>query len=205
MSLRVVGKENDREKKETRRLFFALEIPSETRKNAVSLVESFNIPQSQVRWVRGENLHITLKFLGDVADDQVPAISDAARGVAQKFEPIDIEVAGMGLFPNHEKPQIVWLGAEGETDTLASLEAALSKALEPLGFPADERRYTPHITIGRVKSDVVRGKLVRIVHERHHERMGAAGVFSIVLFESSLKPHGPVYSVVEVFPLREDG
>lgn len=205
MSLRVIEGGKEPVDVKVRRLFFAVSLPPQTQERALKLVLSFNIPENQVRWVRRENLHITLKFLGDVETEKIPAICDAARLVTGRFSPIAMKLAGLGVFPNHERPRVVWIGAEGEIEILASLEAALSQALEPLGFAADERRYTPHITIGRVKNDMARGKISRIIRDGLHTQIGDASVESISLYESSLKQGGPVYSVIETFPLGKEG
>ncbi len=206
------GKE---EKKEVKRLFFAVDLPGETLVRAGSLIDKFGISPAHVRFVHVNNLHISIKFLGDVGVKTIASLCEKAKEAVSGFGAIRLSIKGMGLFPNHTKPRIVWFGVGGETDKLARLESKLSKNIERLGFPADERPFTPHLTVGRVKSGSARGGLIRLVHNNRELKVGDAPVEVIHLYESRLGlyenrlglcenrlgPGGAVYTKVESFPL----
>jgi len=185
-----------------RRLFFAIDLPLETIASVERLIEAVNdIPPVHVRWVHSVNLHITLKFLGDVENEKIFDICDVASKVFADFGPINLSVEGMGLFPNHDNPKVVWLGVHGNTEELAKMEYNLSAGLEKLGYPPDQRKFTAHLTIGRVKNESVRGKLVRLARKYHDAYIGDASADSVALYESKLNPGGAIYSLVERFSL----
>ncbi|VAX15088.1 2'-5' RNA ligase [hydrothermal vent metagenome] len=192
------GKE---EKKEVKRLFFAVDLPDETLARAGSLIDKFGIPPAHVRFVHMENLHISIKFLGDVEVKTIASLCKIAKEAVLGFGAMLLTIEGMGLFPNHTKPRVVWFGVGGETDKLARLESKLAKNIECLGFPADERPFTPHLTIGRVKSESARGELIRLVHNNRELKVGDALMDAVHLYESRLGPGGSVYTKVESFPL----
>ncbi len=192
------GKE---EKKEVKRLFFAVDLPDETLTRAGSLIDKFGISPAHVRFVHVNNLHISMKFLGDVEAQTIASLCEKAKEAVSGFGAIRLFIKGMGLFPNHTKPRVIWFGVGGETDKLARLESKLSKNIECLGFLADERPFTPHLTIGRVKSESARGELIRLVHNNRELKVGDALMDAVHLYESRLGPGGSVYTKVESFPL----
>lgn len=192
-----MGKNDD-----IKRLFFAVDVPEPTRAAAERLLEKTDIPPEAVRWVRPGNMHLTLKFLGETPSGKIPAIIEAAGRALSPFGPLSLTIEGMGVFPNHDRPRTIWLGVGGQTGALAALEAALSKELEELGFAPDERPFTAHLTIGRVKSLAARGRIARLVRGMRGEFIGHAPVEEVTLYESRLAPAGALYTVVESFPLR---
>ena len=184
-----------------KRLFFGVALPEATRAAAAELIASFKIEPGRVSWVKRDNLHLTLKFLGDAGDASVPAIAQTARKAICGFAPLKLEVEGVGVFPNKDRPRVIWLGMTGETERLAEMEAALSAKLEPLGFSREERPFTAHITAGRIKSDAIRGQVLRVTRACQKAHVGAAPVTEVILYESRLNPGGSIYIPVEVFPL----
>ncbi len=186
----------------TRRLFFALDLPAPIREEVARLVASFDLAPAEVRPVKPENLHITLKFLGEppVASDE--ALIDAARAAVTGISPFSLAIEGVGLFPNHDKPRVLWLGVTGDIEKTQSLEQTLTKHLSALGVVRDERSYTPHLTVGRIVSDNVRGRLVRLVRERKGVGVGIMPVNSVTLYESALHPDGSVYRSLAAIKLK---
>lgn len=202
MLRRVDDEPNLDDTSSVRRLFFAIDLPLETIASAERFMESIDdMPPTQVRWVHPANLHISIKFLGDVESEKISDISAVASKVFPSFGPIELSVEGMGLFPNHDNPQVVWLGVTGNTDQLAKMESALSAGLEQFGYLPDQRKFTAHLTIGRVKSESARGKVVRFVRKYHDIYIGDASADSVALYESKLNPGGAIYSVIDRFPL----
>jgi len=190
-------------KGETKRLFFAIDLPQSTIASAERLMETFRISPAAVGWVRAVNLHITLKFLGDVPESNISALCDAVREPVSGVVGFRLTIEGMGMFPNQNRPRVVWFGTGGDTASLSTLESLVTKNIQPLGYPADERPFTAHITIGRVKSQTARGELIRMVHNNQKTFVGEVPVDSLMLYESKLSPGGSIYSVVESFQLRK--
>jgi 2'-5' RNA ligase len=200
MTLRSVdGGKAGKSESVVKRLFFAVELSNSVKAAAYSLVGATGLSPDQVRWIHRENLHLTLKFLGDVNTEVVPAIIAAAQQVFTAAEPLRFEVVGMGVFPNHEQPRVVWLGVEGEVDSLATVVDHLGDALNPFGLKKEERHYTPHITIGRVRSSGGRGRLLRLVREAHSVNFGELHIRSVSLYESRLRPGGSIYTKLHTF------
>ncbi len=204
--LKILGGENGLDEQDSvKRLFFAIDLSDFIVSSVERLIETFtDIPSRYIRWVAPSNLHVSIKFLGEVESDKLPAICDVAEKVFASCGNMRLTVEGMGIFPNHDRPRVVWLGVKGETEKLVATESRLSEQLENLGFQADQRPYAAHLTIGRVKNDNVRGKLVRLVRKHHGVALGDLMVDHVSLYESKLKPGGAIYSVVRTFKLAGD-
>jgi 2'-5' RNA ligase len=166
-----------------------------------NLVQKFDTPPNFVRWVRAGNMHITLKFLGEVDEATIPSIAEAARRAVAPFPALKLSIEGLGVFPNHEHPQVVWFGVKGDTETLREMERALSLSLTALGFPPEDRPFVGHLTIGRVKSGNARGKIARLVRQYHRFYIGDTVANEVALYESRLTMEGAVYTKLESFPL----
>ncbi|MBI4667454.1 MAG: RNA 2',3'-cyclic phosphodiesterase [Nitrospinae bacterium] len=186
---------------QTRRIFFAIDLPDELTTRAENVISGFGVPSGQVRWARAGNMHITMRFLGDVSEKAIPGLCDAAGQIAATFRPFRITVEGLGVFPNQERPRVVWFGVGGDVENLKNIETALSARLEGMGFPPEERAFSAHLTIGRVKSDNARGKIARLVRQYRRYYIGDAPVTEIALYESKLNPQGSIYTKLGSFKL----
>ncbi len=153
-----------------------------------------------VRWVRPEQMHLTLKFLGEVPDGQVPDITDAVALAAEQSQGFILRTDGAGCFPpGRSKVRVVWVGLEADPALLAcqaNVEAALAEA----GFPPEARAFSPHLTLGRVKNDATAGKL-RAAVEAIPIPVMEQEVDSIVLMQSELRREGARYLPVGSWPL----
>lgn len=166
-----------------------------------NLVQKFDTPPNLVRWVRAGNMHITLKFLGEVDEASIPSIVEATRHAVTPFPAMKLTIEGLGVFPNHELPQVVWFGVKGDTETMREMEHALSLSLTGFGFPPEDRPFVGHLTIGRVKSANARGKIARLVRQYHRYYIGDTVASEVALYESRLTMEGAVYTKLESFPL----
>jgi RNA 2',3'-cyclic 3'-phosphodiesterase len=155
------------------------------------------VPPGSVRWVRPELIHLTLRFLGETAVAQLPAISAALDEVGRQTGPLALRLGPVDCFPNCKRPRVIWVGLEGDLRALATLQQRVETALVPLGWAAEKRPFQPHLTLGRVK-DV--GKLSRVSWTVEVERVEVA-VTAVGLIESQLRPSGPVYTVRSKSPL----
>lgn len=147
------------------------------------------------RWVHPSLWHMTLKFLGDVEDELVPAVADLAGEVAQRHEAFTMALGGLGMFPNAERPRAMWVGAAEGAAAFDALAEALDAGLDGLGFQADDQPPSPHLTIARFRIPQEAGELVG--HVGPTDEIARFDVREIVLMKSVLRPRGPDYSVVE--------
>ena len=133
------------------RTFFGFDLPRAVSDRAAGLRTLVDDPKKAVRWVKGRNLHLTLRFLGATPRSAVDDIAKAMEAQLQTFPSLEIVVRGTGVFPAPARPRALWMAIEGATDQLVELEQAIHQVVEPLGFPREERDYLPHITLGRVR------------------------------------------------------
>jgi 2'-5' RNA ligase len=183
------------------RLFVAADLPAEVRVRLGEIQDRLRPAAPSVRWVRPEGIHLTLKFLGEVAAVRRPGLEAALAGPAMGGTPFHLEASGVGLFPERGAPRIVWVGIRGEVETAAALRRAIDGATQPLGFEPEGREFRPHLTLGRVRGSG--GGDWRAALER--ASIAEAGRFEVrefVLFESRLGPEGAAYTPLARFPLR---
>ena len=183
------------------RCFVAIELPKEVRDGLAGLQERLHSLGRAVRWTRVEQIHLTLKFLGEVPDEKVPAVCDAATAVAARYGPLDLEVAGTGCFPPSGPARIVWAGIANPPPALIDCQQACEQAYAELGFKPEKRKYHPHLTVGRVR-DTRDTRDIRAAVEG--EAAFSAGGFvaqELVLFQSILRPTGATYIVIARAPL----
>ncbi|NIM44435.1 MAG: RNA 2',3'-cyclic phosphodiesterase, partial [Nitrososphaeria archaeon] len=134
------------------RSFIAIELPEEIRLELARLEDSLKSGGiSFVKWVNPLGIHLTLKFLGNVAPAMVAKITTAMAEVAGGRTPFRLEVGRLGIFPNIRQPRLAWVGVEGEVDKLAKLQRQIDASLSLLGFPKEQRPFTPHLTLGRLR------------------------------------------------------
>ncbi|NIN70907.1 MAG: RNA 2',3'-cyclic phosphodiesterase [Gemmatimonadetes bacterium] len=149
-----------------------------------------------IRWVRPENVHLTLKFLGEVSEGRVREVCAAVDGAADGVAPFEMAVARFGAFPSLRRPQVVWVGVELES-TLQGLQESLEEALAALGFPREERAFRPHLTLGRARKHVspneFRGLAGLVERLKYRD---AFQVRSVDVVSSNLMPTGAIYDVV---------
>lgn len=180
------------------RLFVAIEIASDIRKRMVDFMNQAQPRLTNARWVRPEGLHITLKFLGNVADQRRSAIDQALRGV--KGTPFGVSLQKIGLFPNPRSPRVLWAGVEAGAE-LVRLATSVDEALTPVGFEREKRTFTPHVTLARFKEESGTQSVSSAVPESNPS-FGTMIATEFHLYESRLSPKGSSYSKLASFALR---
>jgi 2'-5' RNA ligase len=189
------------------RSFVAIELSDETRDKLGStqaLLKSKGI-SDQVRWVRPRGIHLTLKFLGDVPIDKVQEIVVAIRQASEGTGPFSLSFGGLGCFPNVRRPNVIWVGIFGDTETLVHLQGRVENRLAVLGFPPEKRKYTPHLTLGRLGRHVSskeRGRLGGMIQTERIDTLAELEVCEISLMKSVLSPAGAQYSRLAVVELE---
>lgn len=145
------------------RSFIAIPVPSE---GITVLQETVKKLDSElgncVRWVRPEGIHLTLKFMGDIPAGMVQRVLEPLPSVTARFSPFGLSIAGLGVFPNLRRPRVLWAGVDGDMETLSALQLAVDDAVADLGLPKEQRAFSPHLTLGRVRRDVPEGQLRKL-------------------------------------------
>lgn len=183
------------------RLFIAVELGAEVAGKAAAVLETGRKLAPRAKWVRAENLHLTLAFLGAVDDGLVPAIGAALAEVAARHGPVVLHVAGAGGFGSSRKPRVLWLGVTGEVEALGRVQADLEEALVPFGYQPEHREFRPHLTLARARDPRGDFDLAAAVAALAGEDLGDVSVGRLVLFRSDLSPRGPTYTEVASAPL----
>ena len=177
------------------RLFVAIELSEVVRRVLAETQRKLGASCPDVRWIAAEQLHLTVKFLGEVADSDVDSVCQAVARAASSSRPFVMWTAECGCFPERGPVRIVWTKAVEESGLLAGCVEAVEAQIEPLGFPREHRPFAAHITIGRVKDDRSRGRL-RSQVEAHQTKSVEQEVTSLTLMASKLSPKGSIYTAV---------
>jgi 2'-5' RNA ligase len=180
------------------RVFVAARIPEDRLAALHELVKPLRAKLTNARWMGPENQHLTLKFLGWAPSDRLEAITTTCSMVASGHRPARLSLTTMGAFPSKTRVRVLWIGLDDPNGLLAAVAADLDRAFEPLGFPAEGRAYTPHLTLARFKLPV---PLRSGFPEIDTSGVDPFEVTDIVLFRSHLSPKGARYEVLSAFPL----
>lgn len=183
------------------RLFTGIALTSECRAAVAAAVAPLRADPASVSWVAPENLHITMKFLGEISRDRLGAIGVALEGVAANFSPFLLHAEGAGLFPGTRNPRVLWVGFREPLELVKELQENMESALSGAGFPREDRPFHPHITVGRARGVLPPAWGDRFLRALSGRRFGEVPVPKITLYESRLSPGGAVYTVVRDFPL----
>jgi len=185
------------------RAFIALRLPENILSSINKIQEDLKQYRLPVRWVRPENIHLTLKFFGNINESETEIIGIAMCDCAGCCSPLALSAKGIGVFPSVVRPRVIWAGFSGQISLLLSFQDALEKRLEKSGFKKEERPFKGHLTIGRFKDRVNSEKLIEALrkHEDFNTDLFNAG--EIILFKSDLLPAGPVYTELLKVPLTK--
>lgn len=184
-----------------RRTFIAIEIKaSDKLKQEYELIRH-RMRLERINWVPAENLHITLNFLGETSEESLPGIIQGVEVIAGKHAPLEIILRSFGVFKNLHEPRVLWIGCTVEPGLL-QLKKELDQYLGLFGYKTDEREFSPHLTLGRVKEIRQVNQLAQLITLYKDIDFQQQWVDSLVLFESVLKPEGPEYISIHKFHLR---
>lgn len=181
------------------RTFFCIELSDEVTSKLSQIIDSFaHYTEARVNWVNARNLHITMKFLGDIDPEKVEKIKEKSKKVVGSLSPFKMTLDKVGVFPNLRNLRVIWVGASQEPEEIHKLNGNLEEELEKIGFEPETRKYIPHITLGRVKEkDQSKLKpLADQVESYKIEEPISAEAEGLTLMESKLTPEGPIYTPV---------
>ena len=188
------------------RVFIAVELPAELKKE-LSEVEGQIKKNSPpvVKWVDPNNIHITLKFLGEISEDSIEELMPAIEEAAQGIQPFKLEVREVGAFPNLERVQVLWVGVKGELEKITQLQKNIELTTEQLGFPRESRAFSPHLTLGRVCDEArpnERQRLCKLLADTTFAALHNVNVAAVNLMKSQLTPTGPIYTCIGSVKLK---
>lgn len=191
---------------ETLRLFIAIDLSAEVKTLLGELQAQLRQHTDAVRWSDPAGTHLTLKFLGSTPATRLDAIVEGLRRVVTSHAAFQLETTGLGVFPNARRPRVLWLGISGDLPALQELQSEVELQIAPLGFPTEDRAFSPHLTLGRSVKDPAPAQLASIRHALEQTKAPPAikwDVSEVVLMRSELLPRGPRYTAVE--HMRLDG
>jgi RNA 2',3'-cyclic 3'-phosphodiesterase len=187
------------------RSFLAFELPPEIKEQVKRVSDQLKKTDLDVRWVKVENIHLTIVFLGDVREGDMPAIGREVEQVCCGFHPFEIRLQGVGVFPDRRRPRVLWLGYNGEIERMISLKEALHDRLLPFGIKEENRQFKPHLTLARFRNPGRSSHGLDEIIEKHKDVSSPAfKAGELVLFKSDLKPQGPVYTKLDSWPLAAE-
>ena len=181
----------------TIRCFLAVEIDDAARESITGLIRKMSVNAPDVRWAVPENLHLTLKFFGDVEETDTWEIFKAIQAALGDMPSFRMRFATVGAFPADDRPRAVWIGIEEGRQMLCNLQACIDQRMLDLGYPSESRRYQPHLTIGRARDKISQLGLVTAIKQQKHFQGGWIEVDRLTLFRSELgrgKNAAPVYT-----------
>lgn len=179
------------------RTFLAIEIPANPcLDNLQSQLLYF---EDVLRIVRPENYHMTVRFFGETDDGQLKQLRDEISAVVSDVPKFELQLVGLGTFPNLSSPRVLWVGVN-RTDTLIQIADEIERHARTIGFPPDKKAFKPHLTIARTKRKPP-SAMAEFVKQHSESEFVSVSVEKLTLFQSELKPDGPVYEVIEEFPL----
>jgi len=188
------------------RAFIAIELPDPVKDSLSSLEDGLRPAEHPyVKWVNPQGIHLTLKFLGNIATDQVPRIIEAITSASQGLSPLKLQIGGLGAFPNLQRPRVIWVAVTGEVDPLIALQRDIDQALVPLGFAIEKRPFSPHLTLGRLReraSPGERNSIGKLVMATESEGGPSMEVNQISLMRSTLTPSGAIYNRLASIELK---
>jgi len=192
---------------ETVRCFVAVELPDNVKKvlskTIITLRDSCKAP---VKWVDGDAIHLTLKFLGNVPTSRIEDIRQTMAAACKGSGPLRLRLAALGAFPSTRNPRVVWIGLEGDHETLGRLAQSIDVAMVKLGFPAESRPFAPHLTLGRVRQEATTTQRESLSAALRHAAQVIPEPFDVSkvsLMKSLLSPEGARYTCLGRVGLRD--
>jgi 2'-5' RNA ligase len=186
----------------TIRTFLSISVPCSTEFPALVEKLKKNLQyEHYINYVKTNQIHLTLKFVGDTPEDDIPAIIEACQKVAKQHHPFIMDFDRTGLFGSNNVPRVLWLGMKNQPKELFDLEADLLDAFDDLGYLRDRQNFVPHLTVCRIKQLVDKQFFLQIYNSIELKTYLHADVKELIYFQSFLQPTGPIYKVLKKIPL----
>ncbi|MDP3731918.1 MAG: RNA 2',3'-cyclic phosphodiesterase [Candidatus Omnitrophota bacterium] len=186
------------------RTFIAIELPEEIKGYLRRLQDDLKATQADVKWVAPENIHLTLKFLGEVDDKKLEKVNKIIDDTAKEKNRFQMRISSLGAFPKIDFPRVIWVGVDIGDKEVKGIAEELEDKIAQTGIPKEDRPFSSHITIGRTRSSLNREKLVQDL--KNNAELDARKlefyVTKITLFKSTLTPRGPIYEALKETNLK---
>jgi RNA 2',3'-cyclic 3'-phosphodiesterase len=183
------------------RCFIALEIPSNIKASLADVLDRLKKSGADIKWLSDNNIHLTLKFLGNTDDTLIVLLKEALCKKISFYDRFYITITGTGCFPDKRHPRVIWAGIE-ESKILERLQKDIEDITTESGFTADKKKFSPHLTLGRVRSQRRSAEAIKILDEFKTHRFGDAEINSIVLMKSELTPGGARHTCLAEIPFN---
>lgn len=180
------------------RAFIAINLPEEFKKTLAGIQQELKQSRADVKWVKPENIHLTLKFLGEIEQGLAEEACLIIKRIAQENNSFNLDLFTLGAFPKLNSPRVIWLGIEND-QPVVKIAGELEKEIQRIGLAPEERKFSSHITLGRVRSALNRPALVERVkslNQKLPSLRARCAVQRLTLFKSTLTPSGPIYEVI---------
>jgi RNA 2',3'-cyclic 3'-phosphodiesterase len=200
--MRYEAEKTDRTAEDTLRAFLCIEIPESIKLRLASLQQDLRRIEAQVSWVKPSNIHLTLKFLGDVPASRIEQIRQGVERASSAIRKFEIEVGSAGCFPNPRSPRVLWVGFPVLPENLKRLHEAIEDELTRAGFPRESKRFSPHLTIGRVRAPKGADRVAEELISRGFEPERFE-VREVILMRSELNPKGSIYTRLSTTHLKD--
>jgi len=183
------------------RSFLALDPPEEVLREIASIQNRLRkLIQGDIRWVRPEGIHLTLKFFGDISGGDVANIATVVGKAAEGERPFSLAIGDVGVFPDPHRPRVLWIGMNGDVERLQVFQKGIEQALLQIGFPSEERPFRPHLTLGRIRTSKGLTGLARALEKGEESTAGRFIASGLSLIQSELTPGGAIYTKLKWFP-----
>jgi len=186
------------------RSFIAIELPDSAKSALAELQGELKKTGADIRWVKPDNVHLTLKFLGNIEEKIISTIVQVIQGTCNKYTPFNLEIKEIGFFPDMKSPRIIWVGINGNT-TIAGMQSEIDSGLSSLGFEREKRNFAPHLTLGRFRTSRGKKFITEAVEQFRNRSFGVIGVTSLSLMRSDLHQAGAQYTKIAEISLGEIG
>ena len=182
------------------RAFFAIGLPPEFREEIARLQGLLKRSGAEVKWARPESVHLTLKFLGQVAEETIDPLAEMAAKKVSRIPAVTLGLSGTGVFPGPKRPRVAWVGLAGDMVVMRDLQSGIEEAAAEFGFEREKRNFSPHLTLGRIRSSKRVGELMSELGRVDPKPLKFLAR-EVILFKSDLKPTGAVYTPLKILPL----
>ena len=183
------------------RSFLAVELPKPILKKVEEVQADLKSSPIDVKWVHSEQIHLTLKFFGNIEESKIEPIIKSVEGLSQTTSPFPLAVQGMGVFPHLKNPRVIWIGLIDTKEILIPFQKGLEEQFEKIGFQAENRSFHPHLTLGRMKSGRGKEELASRIEKYREVELGEFQVEEVVLYKSDLRPTGSIYTALREIKL----
>ena len=184
------------------RAFIAIEIDDTSQKSLLKIQDELKDHHLEASWVKTANIHLTLRFLGEISNELVGKVSESLSQITPRYPVFEFEMSQVGAFPTTQSPRVVWVGCQDENNILTRIYQDIETNLTNLGIVPDDHKFSAHLTIGRIKSRKNTEQLKGFFDKNKDIRFGTQKVNVLTLFQSTLTPAGPIYNPLGKFPFR---